>query len=376
MKFSIAPDSFLRSLEVSALVATPRSPTVGGSSIIISTKDSALEQTAVCGGMSIQHLVDAGIDEPGEIGVDLELLMADVLSMRSTISAKTTKTSLRLEAGASKRVRPLISMDNFTEAPDIQGDLVTLDPMEFLKAVRSTRFSIIKDASRPELQCIRLGTDMVLGGDGQRVASYAFDAGVSVSIPSRALDALEALLSISSSDVSLRSNGRWLSLSGPTFVFKCALLGEDYPNAKQVVDVLSKREPVVTLTLDVPICQQIIESAKIYSSRAKRYGVEYSVIDLTEGVPKIYLDVPDVGRFEDVLEGKIEGVLQEVLYVSPNGISDALSQVGGQTAVVQIFSSQDPMVIRDPTNGRWMAIQTTMAIENSSIQVENEEDDF
>ena len=372
MKFKIQPDTLSKSLTLSAIVADFKGVIPESACVLLTAREDRLQQMCVSGVAAIRHWVPAEIQNDGEVAVDLQMLMADASSLRSEVTANSTATNLILRAGKSERKRRLVPLDLFPEYPKIDSKKCEVSSFSLAEALRNVEFAALRDASRPELRCVRIANGIVLGGDGLRVAKTSLDVDLELTIPIERIAPILTILSLS--DKVEVSAGNWVSIETDTCEFAFSTLSTKYPDrVAEVIGDLEKKEPIAEFHIDKSIVLNILSSLKVYTERARRYGIEYVVLDTEGDYPRLIADIPDVGRFEDELPiTKSTGKTGNIKF-SPNYMYEGFSKVSGDTAIMRVFSPMHPVLILDPDNEQWSLVQAVVADRKT---VQEAADDF
>lgn len=359
MKFIVEPNELLGPIVLVSLISSPRSPDPTGGAVRLKLEGDKLWFLLVGHSASIRCSIDVRGEEDGEVGVDLGMLRADVVSMRSTITAHSTEKSLILKAGRSRRRRPLIPLDQFTREPNVKGNTQQLDSQSLVGALRDVSFAAIKDESRPELKCVRVGGGVAMGANGQVFACSQSDLELDISIP---IDICAVITHVLSGVEEVACTvGKWMKLETGTCTLKISLLNYPYPDgARAVKDKYDEKSPTLRMQVDRKVMLSILSSLSVYAERGKMLGIEYVTLDFDKGYPRLIADVSDVGLFEDEVPLiEMEGTFDKFLF-SPSLLFEIFSHAKGPELEMLLFSPIEPMLIRDPTNDGWEVIQSAM----------------
>jgi DNA polymerase III sliding clamp (beta) subunit (PCNA family) len=370
MKFEANPLVLVEELSLACLLSSNKSPDPLGGAIRLKLIGNKLWVSIVRKDSSLRYSIEVEGEEDGEVGVDLDMLLADLSSMRSIVKAHSTNKNLMLSSGRSHRRRPIIPIKQFQSEVNISGTKVVMDSVDLVDAITCTKYAVIKDMSRPELKCVRFSSGVVMGSNGQMFSVVEMPSQIDMSIPDIHADALVRILSSSETVEVIKAS--WVQFSTEKAVLKISLINSDYPDAAVTVfSTYKAKKPKVTMIANKPALYAIFNSLCTYIARGKTYGIEYVTLDFGEGYPRLVTDIPDTGRFEDEIPvEECKGSLPQFLF-SPELFITTLDKISGDKVEINLFSVKEPMLIRDPEKDNWAVIQSAMGA-RSTIQ----EDDF
>ena len=377
MELRVEPDVLVNALKVCQLVSNTRSPSIESRCVRLKLEGNRLSLTSISISSSIVYWIEVEGEEDGEVAVDLEMLFADVSSIRGTIQIRAAPKNLFIESGRAKRKRRLIPLDSFLDVPKVEGEEYEVDSQELVDILNRVAFSIIKDGSRPELQCVRFAEGCVMGGDGQRMSVYSHSLPFLLSVPSLVLDALSSVLSMT--DKVKICLGNWISVRSERCCFQFSGLGYDYPDtAAGMVMQLEKEPTIASYVIDKGVALNILGSLRVYSDRSSKLGIEYAELDDSAGYLRVLTDVQDVGKFEDelVCEGKTGGMGNVKILFSPTSLFEALGSISGNSFNLKVYGATKPLIISDPENKNWRLLQSVMATREMVQGMEEESEDF
>jgi len=362
VKFVVDPKAFLESLKLVGLVVHPRSPLPMGSCVKLSAKgNTLLEYLGVSGSMSICYTFrDLMIEEEGEVVVDLEMLLADLSSLRQdSMQAEVKGNNLVITSGKAIRKRRLMPLEEFPQEPRKKGKKVKVEGNVLSEGLEDVAFAMIKEGSRPELRVVRILPDSFIAGDGQRVVYVGKELGQDISIAGDVLDVVKTV-SVGHEVVSI-TLGSWTFFETDECRLGVSRFNNQFPEAAAtVVQTYSNKSPAVAFVVEKAPFLRSLSSLVVYADRARKFGIEYAELLFSDHF-RVRADIPDIGLFEDdVPFKKMEGDMDFSVLFSPRLLHEDISQIEGDTFELSFFSSTEPMLIRDPGRENWILIQTVM----------------
>lgn len=328
-----------------AVSASSSVPVLQG--VLIHAEGFKLELTGYDLEMAITTVLDANVNEPGDIVLQAKLL-SDML--RSLPAGETTfecdeNLMTHIKGGITEYDLLGMSAADFPELPVPGADLAfEIDAAELAGMIGSTLYAVSADDKKPahtgELFAIAPGELTLVALDGFRLAitkhPVVTDREISIVVPAKTCAETARLLGDSGGPVRVDANRRYVVFSGGSYTLMSRLIEGEFLNYKTVVPEGQKCRVVV----DVAPFEKSIERCSVIITERLKNPLRITFSE--EGID-IRCQTP-LGRVSDQMAAGVEGEKMEIGF-NYRYLLDALRYSGCERVVLELSGPLSPVKI-------------------------------
>lgn len=349
MKFKIAKEELLKTLNIVTRGMSSRSTLPILSGILIETNDQGMLvfQTTDLE-ISIRHTVTANIEEPGRTVIPGKLFSDIVKSLPdASVEIDAQQDSTKISCMESSFTLSSLNPADFPYFPQVDPDTtIVLPSQELASAVRKVGRAISRDESRAILTGVFLsvkdGVVTFAATDSYRLAVAEMSAGANTVndfqaiIPGKTFEDVSKLAQ-SSESVSIGFSDNQIIITFGETVFVSRRIEGTYPNFRQLIPA----DHAVSIEIDT---QTLIAAIKRVSLLAQAHApIRFQFSAETQSAT-ISANTADVGGAQETINAEIDGPSMEIAF-NHQYLLDGLNMIQG-TTILELQTSLKPGILK------------------------------